>query len=129
MKLLTKNIYDKLLANGRKQDEVRGTAEEIDFHPVVKLFTPDAQCTWLLTELDPDSPDIAFGLCDLGMGFPELGSVSMRELQSVRGQIGLPIEHDRSFKAIHPLSIYARAARRTSGITEDAGALERAACA
>jgi hypothetical protein len=30
---------------------------------VVKLFTPDAACTWLLTELDPDDPDIAFGLC------------------------------------------------------------------
>ena len=61
MKLLTKNIHDKLLANGRNQDEVRGTAEEIDFHPVVKLFTPDAGCTWLLTELDSQSPDIAFG--------------------------------------------------------------------
>ena len=24
---------------------------DIDFKPVVKLFTPDAQCTWLLTEL------------------------------------------------------------------------------
>ncbi len=103
MKLLTKNIHDKLLANGRKQDDVRGTAEEIDFPPVVKLFTPDAGCTWLLTELDPDAPDIAFGLCDLGMGFPELGSVSMRELQSVRGQIGLPIERDKFFKAGYPL--------------------------
>ena len=129
MKLLTKNIHDKLLANGRKQDEVRGTDDEIDFHPVVKLFTPDAGCTWLLTELEPETPDIAFGLCDLGMGFPELGSVSLTELRSIRGRIGLPIERDRSFKASHPLSIYAKAARQTSGITEDARALERAACA
>ena len=44
--------------------------------PVVKLFTPDANCTWLLSELDPEEPDIAFGLCDLGLGFPEIGSVS-----------------------------------------------------
>jgi Protein of unknown function (DUF2958) len=36
---------------------------DIDFKPVVKLFTPDARCTWLLTELGLD--DIAFGLCDL----------------------------------------------------------------
>jgi Protein of unknown function (DUF2958) len=35
---------------------------DIDFKPVVKLFTPDAQCTWLLTELGND--DIAYGLCD-----------------------------------------------------------------
>ena len=31
--------------------------------------------TWLLTELDSEDPDIAFGLCDLGMQCPELGSV------------------------------------------------------
>ena len=129
MKLLTKTIHDKLLANGRKQDEVRGTAEEIDFHPVVKLFTPDAQCTWLLTELDPESPDIAFGLCDLGMGCPELGSVRISELESVRGLIGLPVERDRFFKASHPLSIYAGAARQGRCITNDAGALEQAASA
>jgi hypothetical protein len=42
----------------------------IDFPPVVKLFTPDAGTTWLLTEIDPDDPDRAFGLCDLGSGFP-----------------------------------------------------------
>jgi hypothetical protein len=31
----------------------------------------------VLTELDPGAADIAFGLCDLGLGFPELGSVSL----------------------------------------------------
>ena len=39
-------------------------------------FTPDAGATWLLTEIDPDDHDHAFGLCDLGQGFPELGYVS-----------------------------------------------------
>ena len=39
----------------------------------MKLFTPDANATWLLTELDPVEPDRAFGLCDLGLGYPELG--------------------------------------------------------
>jgi Protein of unknown function (DUF2958) len=39
----------------------------LDFKPVVKLFTPDAQCTWLLTELDDG---LLFGLCDLGKGEP-----------------------------------------------------------
>ncbi len=63
------------------------------FLPVVKLFTPDANCTWLLTVLDPQG-DNAFGLCDLGMGFPELGAVSIRELEALRGPLGLPIERD-----------------------------------
>lgn len=52
---------------------------------------------------DPECPDIAFGLCDLGMGFPELGSVSISEIQSVRGNLGLPIERDKYFEATHPL--------------------------
>jgi hypothetical protein len=88
MKLLTIEIKERLLENGRKQEPVRGTHDEIDFWPVVKLFTPDAGCTWLLTEIDPEDTDIAFGLCDLGMGFPELGSVSLTELASVRGPSG-----------------------------------------
>ena len=93
MKLLTKAQYDRLIANGRKQDPVRGTPDEIDVEPVVKLFNPAGIGTWLLTELDPECPDIAFGLCDLG--YPELGSVSISELESVRGPLGLGIERDR----------------------------------
>ncbi|WP_027132574.1 DUF2958 domain-containing protein [Geminicoccus roseus] len=110
MKLLTDEQHAQLLANGRQQDPVRGTAGEIDFRPVVKLFTPDGACTWLLTELDPEEPDIAFGLCDLGMGTPELGSVRLSELAAVRGRLGLPVERDLFFEADKGLSAYARAA-------------------
>ena len=39
--------------------------EGIDFEPVVKIFTPDGNATWLLTELDPNDEYLAFGLCDL----------------------------------------------------------------
>jgi hypothetical protein len=56
----------------------------------MKLFTPDEGATWLLSELDPDEPDIAFGHCDLGLGYPELGEVSIAELESIRGPLGLP---------------------------------------
>jgi hypothetical protein len=67
------HFTSQLLANGHQQQPVRGTDEEIDFEPVVKLFTPWGGANWLLTEIEPDEPDLAFGLCDLGMGFPELG--------------------------------------------------------
>lgn len=96
MKLLTKPIREKLIANGKAQDLVRGTEDEIDFEPVVKLFNPCGAATWLLTELDSEDPDIAFGLCDLGMQCPELGSVRISELESVRGPLGLGIERARS---------------------------------
>ena len=101
----------------------------IDHYPVVKLFTPDAGCTWLISELDPEEPDIAFGLCDLGMGYPELGYVSLAELASVRGPMGLPVERDLHFTATHPLSVYAHAARTAEAITEDEQALARTAAA
>lgn len=54
MQLLTQDLREKLLANGRRQQPLRGTEDEIDFVPVVKLFTPDAGATWLLTEIDPE---------------------------------------------------------------------------
>ena len=61
MKLLTADIRKKLLRNGRMRQQCDEAGEpEPDFVPVVKLFTPDAGCTWLLTEIDPDDPDIAY---------------------------------------------------------------------
>jgi Protein of unknown function (DUF2958) len=55
MKLITGSLTDKLLASGRAQRAAMDNGDTaLDFKPVVKLFTPDAQCTWLLTELDPD---------------------------------------------------------------------------
>jgi hypothetical protein len=128
MKLLTKTITDALLRNGRIRQAlaIEGKAEA-DFIPVVKFFTPDAGCTWIITELDPDEPDIAFGLCDLGMGCPELGSVRISELESVRGRLGLPVERDLHFTPSHTLSVYARAAWNAAAITENEDALRQAA--
>lgn len=112
MKLLTQSMRESLLRNGRLTTACTedGKAEP-DFIPVVKLFTPDAACTWLLTELDHDDPDIAFGLCDLGLGFPELGCVRITELEAIRGKLGLPVERDLHFHSDKTLSAYADAAR------------------
>ena len=128
MKLLTKTIYEQLLRNGRIQVELAEEGKAFaDFYPVVKIFTPDANCTWLLTELDPFDPDIAFGLCDLGMGFPEMGCVRISEIESVRGAFKLPAERDRHFVARHTLMTYTRAASLEQAITEDPEKLRLAA--
>jgi hypothetical protein len=117
MKLLTQQIRARLLKNGRiREQRQREDKPEPDFSPVVKLFTPDGACTWLLTEIDLADYDIAFGLCDLGMGCPELGSVSIRELERLRGQLGLPIERDLYFTPDKTLSAYAAEARARGGI-------------
>ncbi len=62
--LITDEQRIVLLTNGRESLE----NPDFDPAPVVKLFTPDAGATWLLTEIDPDDHDHAFGLCDLGLG-------------------------------------------------------------
>lgn len=105
--LITDEQRAQLLANGRQSLE----QENFDPAPVVKLFTPDAGATWLLTEIDPDDHDHAFGLCDLGLGFPELGWISLAEVASVRGRLGLPVERDLHFQAEKRLSAYTREAR------------------
>jgi hypothetical protein len=110
--IITAEQRAQMLANGA----LSANGADIDPKPIVKLFTPDANATWLLTELDPDEPDIAFGLCDLGMGFPELGSVRLSEITSVRGPMGLAVERDLHFEADKTLGAYAARARREGGI-------------
>ena len=130
MILFTKPQQAKLLANGTATAAALAAGREPpDHRPVVKLFTPDAPATWLLTEIDPEEPDIAFGLCDLGMQCAELGSVSLAELRALRGRLGLPVERDRHFEATHPLSVYARAGVIWDAIVTDTARLEQAAAA
>lgn len=112
MNLITEDQRQALLANGR----TAAGGADVDPFPVVKLFTPDGNATWLLTELDPSNEDIAFGLCDLGIGSPELGSVSLQEIAEIRGAVGLSPERDRFFKAAAPISAYAELASRHGAI-------------
>jgi hypothetical protein len=49
------------------------------------------------------------GLCDLGMGCPELESVSLSEIAAVRGLLGLPVERDVFFEASKSIGAYAAA--------------------
>ncbi len=117
MELLPQPILDQLAANGpANQDRIEAGEDTVDHHPVVKLFTPDGGATWLLSEADPEDEDVAFGLCDLGFGYPELGSVRLSVLKAHRGRLGLPIERDLHFKSDAPLSSYAERARGAGGI-------------
>lgn len=121
MKLILQTQQKQLLKNG--SSPLRGK----DHYPVVKLFTPWAGATWLLTETDPETPELAFGLCDLGLGLAELGYVSLEELQSLKSPFGLRVERDMHFTALHPLSVYTEAARLKGGITENPDTLEKVA--
>ncbi len=94
---------------------------EDDHPPVVKLFSIAGSATWLLSELNPFEPTIAYGLCDLGMGSPELGYVSLEELESIQHP-SLPIPlivRDEHFDAEYMMSVYVEAARQHQCITEN----------
>lgn len=106
--LIPDDLRPTLIANGlRDGDPV----------PVLKLFNPVGPGTWLITELGDDG-DTLFGLCDLDMGFPELGSVSLSEITSVKLPLGLTIERDVSFQGRVPISRWMEIARQTGSIRE-----------
>ena len=109
MTRLTAQQKNTLLANGLKMQE-----EDIScsVKPAVKLFLPDGAATWLLAWIDPCDQDVAWGLCDLGLGFPELGTVRLSALAELRGALGLRVERDRYFEANKTLSDYAEEARK-----------------
>jgi len=115
MKLLTPELEARLRANlaARIEAAARGQREP-DPPPVVRLFSPVGAATWLATDIDADGN--FFGLADLGLGCPELGSFALAELEAVRLPFGLSIERDLHFTASHPLSAYAEAARQAGSI-------------
>ena len=119
MKLYTKLQLKQLLANGRNAAEERDGTRKYDGSrkPVVKWFAPFGGATWLISEIDPDSTDIAFGLADLGLGFPELGDVYIPEIKAIRGPLGLGVERDLHWDAEMTLADYADLARKTGSIT------------
>lgn len=91
MKLLTKEIiakFPKLNATENKKPE--------DIEIIAKFFDPCGSWTWYATEMQKEGDDfIFFGFV---RGFEnELGNFSLKELESVKGPLGLGIERDLHF--------------------------------
>jgi len=88
MMLLTKELraqFPKLYATENIPTEEKKV--------IAKFFTPDSNWTWYAVEFD--GVDLFFGLVD---GFEkEWGYFSLKELQTIKGKLGLPIERDRHF--------------------------------
>ena len=99
-----------------------------DHAPVVKLHSKYGKAVWLLSELDAAN-NIAFGLCDLGQGKPELSYVSITDLESIKhARLKVPmVEIDPVFDGKYSLSVYLEAAKINKRVTEDEAVLEAAA--
>lgn len=107
--LISSELRARLLANGARS----ARHENHDPLPVVRLFVPDTAAVWLLTELDPDDLDLAFGVCDLGLGAPKLDYVRLSDLAALPGQ---PVCCDIAFVAKQSLSAYLRDAQALGSI-------------
>ena len=95
MKLLTKEIKNKLPTIGSQSNSK-------DPVVYVKFFDPCGSFTWFIIEYDGEETFFAFvksHLCPEG----ELGYVSLSELKSINGPLGLGIERDLYFSP-KPLS-------------------------
>ena len=84
----------ELTDNGRRAL----AGEEVDPAPPALLYAPDGRQRWLITELHPDQGDLAYGLCDLGIGLPEMGEVHLSELAGPNGAFMMAAERDRSYR-------------------------------
>lgn len=117
MELITKEQKEQLLRQGKFNAYRRDTGQfEIDWKPVVMLFIPYSNAAWLLGELNPNDPDQAFGLCDPGWGFAELGTVRLSELEHMVSPNGFRVEQNPDFVPRQSLGAYAEEARVSRGI-------------
>jgi len=77
-----------------KVPELYETENIKDPEAKVKFFTPDSNFTWFITEYSKET-DMAFGLV---VGFEmELGYISLEELRTITGPLGLGVERDLNF--------------------------------
>jgi len=89
MKLMTKAITKE----ARKQYPL---GNDMTQKIVAKFFDPCGSWTWYLMNQDPEDSDYLWGIVK---GHEvEVGSFSLSELERYRGQFGLSIERDLSFR-------------------------------
>lgn len=108
MKLLTKELENKLpelYAQDGKGMEATAFA---------KFFHPCAHATWFVTEYSPEER-LFFGWAELAPGCGELGYLSLDELESVKGPLGMGIEKNLNFQP-QPLGEAIEAWKKQRGV-------------
>ena len=88
------NLIPKELIEKMKIPKLYETEEQKDPIAHIKLFIDG--WTWYITELSIDD-DICFGYV-VSPFESELGYFSLKELESIKGALGLGVERDISFK-------------------------------
>jgi hypothetical protein len=122
-KMIPENLTEIMVHNAMEVQTELGR----DHEPVVKLHSKYGKAIWLLSELD-SANNIAFGICDLGQGKPELSYVSIEHLESIKhAKLKVPmVEIDPKFEGKYAMSVYFEAAKANNRITEDESLLKEA---
>ena len=102
---------NKLKRAGTRPVPVTATGNNIK--PWLKLFNPVGAQTWLIAAIAEDE-DTMYGLCDLGFGCPELGYVSLNEIENLDLPFGLKIERDTWWEPEKTLEEYYNDAREAA---------------
>ena len=96
MKLMTKEIQ-------RKAEKQYEQGSDMEQKVVAKYFNPAGRGTWYLMNTEPGS-DYAWGIVDLFE--VEMGSFSIRELESIKLPFGLTVERDRYFEPMKAKDVW-----------------------
>ena len=89
-RLIPKNILETI-------PNLYDSTQTVDPLCLVKLFTPDSNWTWYIIEYCKEDNDTCYGYVK-GLE-NELGYFSLKELATIKGQLGLFVERDLHFKA------------------------------
>jgi hypothetical protein len=104
MKILTKLITEQL--HKQYQKVYTGEADYMDLQAVAKLFDPHGRWTAYLITLCPDDNDYMWCVVkDYGI---EIGSVSLKEVESIMFAGRPRIERDTFFQPINVRELYER---------------------
>ena len=117
-RFLTGPKYRQLVNNHEENAAIqrRGSANTVDHKPVVKFFDMAGAATWLVSEYNP-SDGMAYGVADLGVGQPELGSFHLGSWkEALKTNWGSRFDQDRGWKAKKTASEYATEARNVGRI-------------
>ena len=116
MQLITKEQRKRMIENHRAREDRHNRP------PVVKLFDPYGGSTWLLSSIEfRDGEGIAYGIGDLNLGCPELGEVSLKELEELRYCGNQRIERDKWWNPDGTLDEYHQASRAAGHIVDHIG--------
>lgn len=117
----TLSQFSQLAANGSPQNTGK------NHYPVAKftLNSYGITSTFLLTEIDPNDNDLAYGLYDFGIGKPTFGYISLSEIEMTTHISKNTFTSEKDFYATYPISVYSAAANLTGRISEQKELLDQ----